>query len=243
MDEVIKIHNERGKYQIDARELWEKLGVKRDFSTWLKDRIEKYGFSEGLDWRFPETGELDNTGFRARIDYELTIDMAKELAMVENNEAGKQIRRYFIWAENQNRAITQELSPQLQVLINLELKQKQLEDRTEKVERTLTLVKDTIIQQDPDWRKNINQMMNKIVKAVGDEKYQELRSYSYKLLEERAHCYLDKRLRNLKQRLEESGATKTKINSINKLDVIEEEPKLKEIYATIVKEMMIKYVA
>jgi hypothetical protein len=142
------------------------------------------------------------------------------------------------------------LSPELQLfnsmfqaVAGLEIKNKQLENRTEQVERTLTLVKDTIIQQDPDWRKSVNQMMNKIVKAVGSDKYQEIRSGSYKLLEQRAHCDLDTRLRNLKQRLEESGSTKTKINELNKMDVVESDPKLKEIYASIVKEMMIKYVA
>lgn len=142
------------------------------------------------------------------------------------------------------------LSPELQLfnsmfqaVANLEIKNKQLETRIDSTERTLTLVKDTIIQQDPDWRKNVNQMMNRIVKAVGNEKYQELRTQSYKILEERAHCDLDTRLRNLKQRLEETGATKTKINTVNKLDVIESDPKLREIYALIVKEMTIKYVA
>lgn len=242
MEEIIKIHEERGNYPIDARELWEKLGSKQEFAHWINGRIEKYGFTETLDYSLDKNSEALNQAF-ARKDYSLTIDMAKELAMVENNEAGKQIRRYFIWVEKRHQAITQELSPQLQVLINLELKTKQLEDRTEQVERTLTLVKDTMIQEDPDWRKHINQMFNKIVRAVGNERYQQIRVDSYNLLENRAHCDLDTRLRNLKQRLEDSGATKTKINNLNKLDVVESDPKLKEIYTGIMKEMTIKYVA
>jgi len=135
-----------------------------------------------------------------------------------------------------------ELSPLLQVLINLELGQKQLEERTEQVERTLTLVKDTIIQTDPDWRKQINTMLNRIAKTA-DNKYQNIKTESYKLLEERARCDLNTRLRNLRNRLKISGASKTTVNRANRLDVIEEDARLKEIYMSIVKEMTIKYVA
>jgi phage anti-repressor protein len=66
----------------------------------LYNQLEKYQFTENVDWQFHKMGELVNTGFQTRIDYDLTIDMAKELAMVESNEAGKKICRYFIWAKN-----------------------------------------------------------------------------------------------------------------------------------------------
>ncbi|MNI93418.1 hypothetical protein D3C73_1513690 [compost metagenome] len=59
------------------------------------------------------------------------------------------------------------------------------------------------------------------------------------MLEDRAVCKLDRRLTNLKDRLRESGATKTKVDDANRLDVIEAEPRLKEIYTTIVKELSI----
>lgn len=146
---------------------------------------------------------------------------------------------YFRAKETFNKS---ELSPLLQVLINLELGQKQLEERTERVERTLTLVKDTIIQTDPDWRKQINTMLNRISKAAGD-KYQDIKTESYRILEERARCDLNTRLRNLRERLLESGASKTTISKANRLDVIENDTRLKEIYTAIVKEMTIKYVA
>jgi hypothetical protein len=62
------------------------------------------------------------------------------------------------------------------------------------------------------------------------------------MLDERARCDLNKRLRNLLDRLEESGATRTQINKTSKMDVIEAEPRLKEIYTSIVKEISIRYV-
>ncbi|MNP84910.1 hypothetical protein D3C76_1844310 [compost metagenome] len=59
------------------------------------------------------------------------------------------------------------------------------------------------------------------------------------MLEERGKCQLNIRLKNLQDRLADAGATKTKINETNRMDVIESDPRLKEIYTTIVKELSI----
>lgn len=112
------------------------------------------------------------------------------------------------------------------------------EKRISKIETTVTTIQDTFLQRDEDWRKSINTMMNKAAKNSGGN-YQELRAKSYQTLEERGHCLLNVRLSNLKQRLEETGATKTKLDKTTRMDVIELDPKLKEIYTTIVKELSI----
>ena len=93
--ELIKIYN--GKL-VDARELHTFLGSKQDFSDWIKNRIKKYGFEDGKDYSIKL---WNNTGLRGKPkkEYALTLNMAKELAMVENNQKGKQARRYFIEAE------------------------------------------------------------------------------------------------------------------------------------------------
>ena len=49
----------------------------------------------------PKTGELENKGLQGKIDYYITLDMAKQLAMIENNEKGMQVRKYFIECEKQ----------------------------------------------------------------------------------------------------------------------------------------------
>lgn len=84
----------------NARDLHAALGVGRDFSNWIKDRIEQYGFSDGEDFILcsPNLASKRRGGHN-RIEYHLTLDMAKELAMIENNEVGRQVRRYFIRAE------------------------------------------------------------------------------------------------------------------------------------------------
>ena len=96
---------------INARELHGFLASKHDFSTWIKNRIEKYDFVENQDYvKIAENAVPQKKGteismtydnWNVRIDYYISLDMAKELAMVENNEQGKIARRYFIDCERQ----------------------------------------------------------------------------------------------------------------------------------------------
>lgn len=129
------------------------------------------------------------------------------------------------------------LSPQLQLLIAMEHRQLQIEQRQQQTESQLTTIKETFLQRDDNWRQKITGMLNGAASRLGG--HREVRTESYRLLEERAHCKLNTRLANLKDRLAEQGATKSKINDANRLDVIESDPRLKEIYTTIVKELSI----
>lgn len=103
----------------NARDLHAMLDVGKDFSTWIKDRIEQYGFTEGEDYIVakldsPDLGNQDAPtwgGDRRSIDYHLTLDMAKELAMIENNPKGREVRRYFIRVEKMARLFAQPLIP------------------------------------------------------------------------------------------------------------------------------------
>jgi phage anti-repressor protein len=96
MNELINVVERNGEQAVRARDLHEALGVKRAFSTWTKDRIEKYGFVEEEDF-LPNLEE--STGGRPGTDYLLSVGMAKEIAIVENNEKGREIRRYLIKTE------------------------------------------------------------------------------------------------------------------------------------------------
>lgn len=92
---------------VNARELHAKLRTGRDFSNWIKGRIDKYGFLEGEDYVTTKVSAKsgENLGGRPTIDYHLALDMAKELAMLENNPQGRAARRYFIAAEKALRAV------------------------------------------------------------------------------------------------------------------------------------------
>lgn len=85
---------DKGNKVVDARELHEFLGSRQEFANWIKNRIEKYGFIMDEDYLII----LSKTpsGGRPTTDYTLSLDMAKELAMVENNKKGREVRKYFI---------------------------------------------------------------------------------------------------------------------------------------------------
>lgn len=80
----------------DARELHAYLQNGDAFANWMKVRIEKYGFEESRDFSIALGNTKAKKGGQNRKDYHLSIDMAKELSMVENNEQGRVARRYFI---------------------------------------------------------------------------------------------------------------------------------------------------
>lgn len=91
--------NSRPIQTVNARGLHKFLGVGKDFSNWIKDRIKSFDFVENQDFvKLANSGELSTTG-QTSIDYHLTLDMAKELSMVERTEKGKQARLYFIEME------------------------------------------------------------------------------------------------------------------------------------------------
>ncbi|QEO57601.1 antA/AntB antirepressor family protein [Francisella marina] len=84
---------------VNARELYSFLESKQDFSTWIKNRIDKYEFEENIDYiRLHKKMEANNA---TQIDYIITIDMAKEISMLQRSEKGKQARKYFIECEKQ----------------------------------------------------------------------------------------------------------------------------------------------
>jgi len=97
---------------VNARDLHAFLEVGKDFSTWVKDRIRQYGFVAGNDYIIVEILSSPVSGSaKARPqllkDYHLSLDMAKELSMVERNAKGKQARQYFIECERRAKLAAQ----------------------------------------------------------------------------------------------------------------------------------------
>ncbi|AJD01490.1 antA/AntB antirepressor family protein [Campylobacter lari] len=94
----------RHNNQILARDLHFFIDAKRQFANWINERIENYDFIENQDYII----ELVYTKGRPRKEYYVTLDMAKELCMVENNEKGRQARRYFIECEKRLKNLEKE---------------------------------------------------------------------------------------------------------------------------------------
>ncbi|KJR41911.1 anti-repressor protein [Candidatus Magnetoovum chiemensis] len=97
----IQSFNATLKETVNARELWSFLESKQQFGNWIQNRIEEYGFSEGEDFQIILSKTA--TGGRPAENYHITLNMAKELAMVERNEKGRQARQYFIECEEKLR--------------------------------------------------------------------------------------------------------------------------------------------
>lgn len=98
MNELIPINtNDPERITVSARDLHEFLEVETRFNDWFH-RMCEYGFAENHDFRF--YSKMSNTsGGRPAQDAQITIDMAKELCMLQRNEKGKQARQYFIQLE------------------------------------------------------------------------------------------------------------------------------------------------
>lgn len=88
---------------VNARDLHNSLEVGKDFSNWIKDRIEKYNFVVNQDFVCSPVLAREGRGGQNRIEYHISLDMAKEISMVERNEKGKEARQYFIQCEKQLR--------------------------------------------------------------------------------------------------------------------------------------------
>ena len=108
MKELIRITEQNGKKAVSARELHAFLECETRFNDWIKYRIQQYDFIENVDYvtieGFTEIS-VKPQGGRPSVEYALTVNMAKELSMVEGNAKGKQARRYFIACENEAQKI------------------------------------------------------------------------------------------------------------------------------------------
>lgn len=107
---IIAIYENKSKERlINARELFYALRgreTKTKFADWIKERLVKYKFIENIDYIcFRNFTKADRYGNKTTKEYYLTIDTAKEICMIENNETGRKIRRYFIETEKRYRTI------------------------------------------------------------------------------------------------------------------------------------------
>ncbi len=97
MNELLKVNYDSNRITLSARELHEFLEIGTEFAKWMQ-RMCEYGFTENQDYRVFVKNDDKSKG-RPSTDYEITLDMAKEISMIQRNEKGKQARQYFIELE------------------------------------------------------------------------------------------------------------------------------------------------
>lgn len=136
---LLPIRENNGQRAVNARDLHSFLESKQDFSTWIKNRIEQYGFIENQDYQILAPQNYGASwGGNNKVEYALSIDMAKELSMVERSQKGKEARSYFIRCEKiaKGKAIE--------------------ENTTQKREPSLT----TKVRVGLEWVKGVSEMLN-----------------------------------------------------------------------------------
>ena len=138
-NEIVPVYEtEKGIKVVNGRELHEVLESKQDFSTWVKRRLAECDAEENEDFELLHNSVEQVSGTKYRIDYIIKLDTAKEMAMLERNDKGKQVRKYFIAVEKKYKKsyIPMTIPEQIQLLAQgtVELNQR-VDALDEKLER------------------------------------------------------------------------------------------------------------
>lgn len=242
-NELVSVYEtSTGEKVVYGSELHEVLQVKTPYKDWSTRRLNDIDAIENEDF---QAAQICAPSGQTKKDHIIKLDTAKEMAMLERNEKGKQVRRYFIQVEKKYKSVslaTQELSPQLQVMIQLELEQKRQAEKLEHVENRVESIREVVAMDSNSWREDTGKILRKIGSEFGDGKsYQDIRTESYQLLEKRMGVNLKQRITNKRRRMADEGVSKSKRDKLNNLDVIADDKKLIEGYVAIVKELAIKY--
>lgn len=249
------LESKEEQFPIDARELHDFLGVGKDFSNWIKDGIKKYDFIEDADYtKFsPKTAKTPEGG-RPTIDYKISLNMAKELAMVQRTDLGKLVRRYLIWAEQE---LQKKFAPKPMSLLEIVAANAQaLVDHERKLavhDQDIAQIKKALqhplsdlnirLAADKNKIKDHEERITHVETFVEDpgpaeevrtlitdmhhgtgHSYEDLYNDFYSALRTRYGINLSARTTALKSRRREQGWSESKIKKISKLDAITASP-------------------
>lgn len=226
-------------------------------------RSNKEHFIEGEDFFRVSPDEIRRTRLfdipdKATTDYALLTEQGY-LMLVKSftDDLAWKVQRQLVSGYFRTKQIVnEELSPQTQLILQLaqSIANKELQDKerdkkialanetAKRAVETTENIKEAVKPVFDNWREETNRKFNRIQRNA-DKPFNILRCEMYSELEQRAGCDLSARLRNKKHRMEDGGFTKKQINDYNKMDIIEEDKKLREIFSKIVSEYEIKYCA
>ncbi len=198
MQELIKITtNEQGSEAVSGRELHKFLEVKEKFTDWCK-RMFEYGFLEKQDYILVSEKKVTKNNknpISKFIDYALTLDTAKEIAMLSRTEKGKQARQYFIECERIAKDRKQVIPlAQLEILtkaieLNTELQKEHLhiKERLDRLDESAAR-KQMQISENSEW-KTVADYAKSIFKRINIDQAKDL-GYKSKMLSKEIGCEL-----------------------------------------------------
>lgn len=250
MDNLINIQDRNGKQLVSAKELYLGLGLdKSNWSRWYQRNIWNNEFFKlNIDWigvrHYDEGNDTQ--------DFAITLEFAKHIAMMARTEKSHEYRNYFIECEEKLKeqqkpaCIEDVLIQSLQEMKDIKHQLNQVNHnalqanrKAEETKEEVQAIREAVeITPSKSWRGETNRLMTKICFKLKD--YQRPKEEAYRALEERAGCNLKIRLENMRARQALNGASKSKLDNLNYLDVIAQDKKLIEIYTFIVSQMAIK---
>lgn len=168
--ELIKITtNENGEQLVSGRELHEFLEVNEKYTDWFKRMVE-YGFAENVDF-IGLSEKSEKLGGRPRTNHAMTLNMAKEVSMIQRTEKGKQARLYFIDVENQYKAIQKRLPNTREAIQQLLLQGvEEVNQRVDVMEERLSNVEENAKLDTGDYNvisKRVKKRVYEVARAYG----------------------------------------------------------------------------
>lgn len=173
--ELIKIKEDNGKRLVSARELHEFLEVTERFQQWFDKRINKYNFTENEDY----IGcKIFHTLAKQELqDYAITLDMAKELSMLQNTEKGREARKYFIACENKLKEIDLKANLLLSIynggqegiLASKQLAEIEVKEATQPLLQKIEDDKPLVEFSEQVLKSNDNILIRELAKIISDE--------------------------------------------------------------------------
>lgn len=248
----LTIINQNGQLLADSREVAEMTGKQhnnllRDIDGYVAILDQNSNLSS--DQFFIESSYNAGTGKQ----YKCFLLTRKGCDMVANKMSGEKgvlfTAAYVTKFEEMEKQLFKAPQTTLEVLqvsiaqlVEQERRLSQVEDRLTLTEKKVESTNEILALNPVDGRKKVTALLNKVAQLLGGgSSYQDVRTDSYKRLEDRARCDLAKRVTNKKQRLALEGIAKSKIDKISKLDVIFDDARLLEIYFAVVKETAIQH--
>lgn len=216
MQELIKIQHDNNRITVSARDLHEFLEIGAEFAKWMQ-RMCGYGFTEHIDYEVIVKNDENSKGGRPSSDYQLTLEMAKEISMIQRNEKGKQARQYFIQCEKaaQEAQVKLPTSPMevmklmFDAMTDTNKDIKDLKEQVNTIESKLTTTwQDQMLEKVKEYCEEHHMLHAKVLGKL------------YKEIEAQANMHLDIRLKNLKERHKKAGATHAECKGLRKIDII-----------------------
>lgn len=254
-DDLIKLIQQDDKTLVSGRDLHNFLGVNEKYTQWFK-RMVDYGFAENVDFSSLSDYSEKPQGGRPSINHALTLDMAKEVAMIQRTDKGKEAREYFIKVEKSYHKLNGSDDPvlaQLQLLSKVrqdqlaqEKKLKSIETQQKSLHDTVQTIvtKDEQLKGIADFKANRSFLdeAKKIVRFLADKKgnYKAVYTQIYQQMRENSHIDINRRFKNFQYRLRQSGVTESTVQSYSKLYMIASDDFLRVAFANEVENIILE---